>query len=137
MGFGEAVASCFRNYANFSGRARRSEFWFFRLFVTLVFVGSFVLIAIVGAATGRPDQASPIATVLTLALAIFWLAMFVPDLAVSARRLHDTDRSGWWYLLAFVPFGSIVLLVWWCMKGTDGQNSYGPDPFAPSTHVFE
>jgi uncharacterized membrane protein YhaH (DUF805 family) len=137
MGFGEAVASCFSNYANFSGRATRSEYWFFRLFVVLVFFGSLFVVGLIGAATGSPDSASAIAQVLTLLLVLFWIAILIPDLAVSVRRLHDTNRSGWWYLLAAVPFGSIVLLVWWCTKGTEGWNEYGPDPFAPSTHVFE
>jgi uncharacterized membrane protein YhaH (DUF805 family) len=137
MGFGEAVASCFRNYANFRGRARRSEFWFFRLFLFLVFIGLFVVIGVIGAAAGRPHEPNPIATFLGFAIIIFWLAIFIPDLAVTVRRLHDTDRSGWWYLLIMAPFGSIVLLVWCCMKGTDGHNNYGPDPFGPSVHVFE
>jgi uncharacterized membrane protein YhaH (DUF805 family) len=89
------------------------------------------------AATGRPHDPNPVATVLGLALVIFWLAIFIPDLAVTVRRLHDTDRSGWWYLLLIVPFGWVLVLVWMCTKGTDGQNDYGPDPFGPSVRIFE
>jgi uncharacterized membrane protein YhaH (DUF805 family) len=137
MGFGEAVSSCFRNYANFSGRARRSEFWYFRLFFFLGFVGLLLVMGAIGVAAGRPHDPDPIATFLGFALIIFWLAVFIPDLAVTVRRLHDTDHSGWWYLLLLVPFGWVVLLIWTCTKGTDGQNNYGPDPFGPSVHIFE
>lgn len=137
MGFGEAVASCFRNYAKFSGRARRSEFWFFRLFTSLVLIGLFLAMEVGFAATGPRPAPDTAVTFLGLALAIFWLAIFLPDLAVTVRRLHDTDRSGWWYLLLLVPFGWVVVLIWTCTKGTDGENNYGPDPFGPSVHVFE
>jgi len=137
MGFGAAIASCFRNYANFRDRAPRSEFWFFRLFLLLVFAGFFLVIGAIGAANERPHDPNPVAMGLSFALIIFWLAIFIPDLAVTVRRLHDVNRSGWWYLLAIVPFGSFMLLFWSCMKGTQGENDYGPDPFGSSAHVFD
>ena len=114
MTFVEAVQSGFANYVNFNGRARRSEFWWWALFqVVALFVAGFVAGLI------------HISLLSTLAV----LALFLPSLAVQARRLHDTGRSGWWVLLALVPVvGIIVLIVWWCMAGTPGVNRFGADP---------
>ncbi len=75
-------------------RARRSEFWYFRLFTFLASAGLLLVIGAVGAAAGRPHEPNPIALGLSFALIVFWLAIFIPDLAVTVRRLHDTDRSG-------------------------------------------
>jgi uncharacterized membrane protein YhaH (DUF805 family) len=122
MKFGEAVVSGLRNYFNFSGRASRSEFWLFVLFCILVpIVGS------VGDLFFFSDLAreglGPI-------YAISNLALFVPGLAVSARRLHDIDRTGWWFLITLTTIGNIWLLVWWCGKGQAGRNRFGSDPLA-------
>jgi len=69
---------------------------------------------------------SPLAT-------LFWLATITPDLAVTVRRLHDTDSSGWWILLALIPLvGMIVLIVWWCQEGSKGYNRFGGDPLQPA-----
>lgn len=114
MGFGEAISSCFGKYAGFSGRAPRSEYWYFILFYVLVLIVATVIDAVV---IGYP-----------LVQGIASIAMLLPTLAVGARRLHDLDRTGWWLLLAFVPIANILLLVWFCMKGTTGANQYGPDP---------
>lgn len=119
MNFGQAVVSGLRNYFNFSERALRSEFWFFMLFCILVGIfGSiadlFFFNALAHEGLG-PIQATGN------------LALFVPGLAVSARRLHDIDRTGWWFLLALTIIGNIWLLVWWCKKGTTGPNRFGPD----------
>jgi uncharacterized membrane protein YhaH (DUF805 family) len=73
---------------------------------------------------GIRDGVSPISSLVSLAL-------FLPGLAVSVRRLHDTDRSGWWVLLFLIPLiGAIVLLIWYCSRGTPGGNRFGPDPLA-------
>lgn len=137
MGFGEAVSTCFRKYVDFGGRAPRSEFWYFRLFAFLLFIGVFAIIGGIGAATSQPDGSNPVAMAFGLLMVAGYLAFFIPDLAVTVRRLHDTNRSGWWYLLNLVPIGPIVLLVWFCTEGTRGDNNYGPDPFGPSARVFE
>lgn len=104
-----------KKYAVFNGRARRKEYWMFILFYVLIYVGLFIVESLVG---------SPGILVL-----IFALGLLVPSVAVTIRRLHDTDRSGWWFLIAFVPIvGGIVLLVFMCLEGTGGANQYGPDP---------
>jgi uncharacterized membrane protein YhaH (DUF805 family) len=118
MGFGRAIATCFRKYVDFTGRARRSEYWFFMLFQWLVLI---LLIILDANVFGSRDGA----LVFTL-LGI--LVMFLPSLAAGVRRLHDRDQSGWMMLLPLVPFGWIILLVFLCLRGTDGPNRFGPRP---------
>ena len=114
MNFGQAIASGFSNYVNFSGRAARSEYWYWVLFNFLAGVVTEIIDTGIG---------------MSLTTAIFSLAVLLPGIAVSVRRLHDLDRTGWWVLLALVPVvGIIVLLIWFCSKGTDGPNQYGTDP---------
>jgi uncharacterized membrane protein YhaH (DUF805 family) len=113
MNFTEAVTSVFSKCAVFRGRARRSEFWWFTLFNI---AGSFVL--------GFLDSLLFGHEVLS---ALFALGTLIPVLAVTVRRLHDVDRSGWWILIGLVPLiGWIVLLVWYVREGTPGLNQFGP-----------
>ena len=106
---------CWKKYVEFSGRARRREFWIFCLFNILAGILISVLDVVLG--TGAMLNGA------------YSLAAFLPSLAVSIRRLHDTDRSGWWYLLAFLPIvGWIVLLVFDCLDSTPGDNRFGPNP---------
>jgi len=118
MGFLEAVQSCFSKYVTFSGRALRSEFWFFTLFVVL---GSLVAATLDAVLFGvRGEAGGPVSL-------IFGLGILLPNLAVSVRRLHDTGRSGWFILLGLIPLiGIIILLIWFCQRGEDGPNAYGP-----------
>jgi uncharacterized membrane protein YhaH (DUF805 family) len=119
MNFQQAIASGFRNYVNFSGRAARSEYWYWTLFVILVSIGTIIL----DRAMFPFNGVSP--------LNVLWhLAVFLPGLAVAARRLHDLDRTGWWLLLIFTGIGIILLLIWDCMRGTQDSNRFGPDPLA-------
>ena len=123
MNFQEAVQSGFSNYANFRGRACRSEFWWWQLFLVL---GGIVVALLDLFANSNIFGGSPLAMV-------FWLATIIPDLAVTVRRLHDTDSSGWWILLSLIPLiGMIVLIVWWCQEGSKGYNRFGADPLQPS-----
>ncbi len=116
MNFGQAISSGFSNYVNFSDRAYRSEYWYWFLFVVL---GQFVT-AIVDSVIG-----------IQLTTGIFSLVVLLPGIALSVRRLHDLDRTGWWLLLAFVPLvGTIILIVWFCTRGTPGPNRFGPDQLA-------
>ena len=111
----------YKKYAVFSGRARRKEYWFFTLFVTI----SFILLAIVDGITGTLDPMSGVG----LTTVIFALGSILPSIAVSVRRLHDTDRSGWWFLISLIPLiGGIVLLVFCCLDSSPGQNRFGANP---------
>jgi uncharacterized membrane protein YhaH (DUF805 family) len=118
MSFGQSVSTCFSNYANFNGRARRSEFWWFWLFVLIVqAVGQGILAVILGADSG----------LYTLLGAVLAIALAIPLYAAGARRLHDTGKSGWLQLLVLIPcVGVIVLIVLWAQQGQPADNQYGP-----------
>ena len=122
-----AVRSVLGQYATFSGRASRSEYWWWTLAVVLVMlaiglVEGALLPPMMGFEPYREQTGQPISMVVSLAL-------LLPCLAVSVRRLHDRDKSGWWYLLGLIPvIGPIVLLVWYVQAGTPGDNRFGPDP---------
>jgi uncharacterized membrane protein YhaH (DUF805 family) len=119
MQFQDAIRSGFRNYVTFSGRASRSEFWYWTLFGFLVAAVSSIL----DSALFPSMSTGPISAITSLLL-------LLPGLAVSVRRLHDIDRTGWWILITLTIIGLIVLLIWNCTKGTDGPNRFGPDPLA-------
>lgn len=112
-----------RKYADFSGRARRSEYWYFALFYLLIcFALAFIdgLIGSMNAAAG-----------IGILSGLFVLAMLIPSLAVTVRRLHDTDRSGWWFFISLVPLiGPIVLLVFSVQDSQAGANRFGSNPKA-------
>jgi len=113
MGFGEAIASCFGKYVQFWGRASRSEYWYFALFNILLSIAA----DLVSASTGQRLEALS---------GLVGLALFLPGLSVTARRLHDTDRSAWWMLLWFIPvIGWIIMIVFLCQKPGPGRNRFG------------
>ena len=109
-------------YAVFTGRSRRSEYWFFMLFVCLIGVALFAAGMYVTKATGGPP------TLAEYLLDFFSLLIFLPSLVVSVRRLHDIGMNGWWVLLNLVPLGGLVLLVLLCQDSQPGDNNYGPNP---------
>jgi uncharacterized membrane protein YhaH (DUF805 family) len=119
MNFQQAIVSCIRNYVGFEGRAARSEYWYWVLFVVLLGAVTSVL----DLALFPGNELSPLNLISTIVL-------LLPNIAVSARRLHDIDRTGWWLLLVFTIIGGLVLLYWAFVKGTNGVNRYGPDPLA-------
>lgn len=113
--FMTAIKTVTGKYADFSGRARRSEYWFWSLALILVYIVGLILTAI----------AKPFFVLLIIA----YLAVLVPSLAVAVRRLHDTGKSGWFVLIGLVPLvGGIVMLVFTVMDSTPGDNQYGPNP---------
>ena len=134
MSFTDAVRTCISKFATFDGRATRSEFWWFYLFAALVgFIGYVpILILTVIGASSNDGAISSIFTILTAIFWILWfivvIALYIPLLAVGSRRLHDRGQSGWLQLLLLVPCGNIVLIVFWVMEGTPGDNAYGPKP---------
>lgn len=104
-----------KRYADFSGRARRKEFWMFMLVSFLVSLGISVLAMML-----RP---------LSVLTWVYSLAVLVPSVAVGTRRLHDTGRSGWMQLLLLIPIvGFIIVLIFWCQDSAPGDNAYGPNP---------
>lgn len=121
MDFMTAVRTCLSKYVDFSGRARRSEYWYFALFTFLAGIVTNILDSIVGTDYDGATSGGLLNTLVSLAL-------FLPGLAAGVRRLHDTDRSGWWILIGLIPIvGWILIIVWFC---TDSKpdNKYGPNP---------
>lgn len=117
MSFGEAIGRVFQNYANFNGRARRSEYWYFVLFN-----------AIIGGVFGVLGYVFDSSVVLTMIQGLYSLVILIPEIAVSTRRLHDIGKSGWWQLLELTIIGIIPLIIWYCRDSQPGENLYGPNP---------
>ena len=114
MSFADSIRTVFSKYVDFSGRARRSEYWWFYLLYVIVAI----VIAAIDAAIKNP-----------ILLVLVVLAFLLPTLAVTVRRLHDTGKSGWMILIGIIPLvGGIILLVFLCQDSQPGQNAYGPSP---------
>ena len=114
-----------KKYAVFEGRARRKEYWMFFLFSALISI----ILAVIDEFMGWQFEMG--GDIIGFLGTLYYLAVVVPYLAVIFRRLHDTERSGWWILIAFIPIvGVLVLLVFLILQGTEGENRYGPDPKA-------
>lgn len=117
----EWYLKCFKQYVDFSGRARRKEYWMFTLF-------NLIIAVVLGFIDGILGWTS---TEIGLGVlgGIYSLAVLLPGLAVGVRRLHDIGKSGWNYLLAFIPLvGAIILIVWFCKEGENGSNTWGINP---------
>ena len=121
-----------RKYAVFEGRARRSEYWQFVAFLSGVAFVALVAVAVVSDGLQTIDaeaSSSPLVDALIGLLGLAYLAILIPLLAVTVRRLHDTNRSGWWVFIRIVPIvGGLVLFVFTVLEGSKGRNSYGADP---------
>ncbi len=107
MTFGKAISTCLSKYADFDGRASRPEYWWFYLFTLLVSWGALII---------DPTE---------ILYFLFGIAFLLPGLAAGARRLHDTDRSGWWQLIGLTIIGLIPLIIWLASQGDDQENQYG------------
>ena len=113
------------NYVNFEGRARRTEYWMFNLIHIIIIFA----LAFLGGFFGDSEAS----LIIMIPLLIYVLGTFLPALAVTVRRLHDTGKSGWYYLFTLIPYiGSFILLIFMVIDGDTGQNKYGPDPKAIS-----
>jgi uncharacterized membrane protein YhaH (DUF805 family) len=121
MNFKEAVQAGFQNYVNFKGRAARSEYWWWTLFSFLASLSAAIIDTVIfpGTLVGE----GPIYIVTALAL-------LLPSLGLMFRRIHDLEKSAWWLLLMLVPLVNLIMLIWFCKKGTDGNNRFGPDPLS-------
>jgi uncharacterized membrane protein YhaH (DUF805 family) len=114
-------AGCYRKYATFTGRARRAEYWWYTLFNAIIYI---VLIT-VGILVSNAGQNT---AVLGALVGIYIVAVLLPTLAVTCRRLHDAGLSGWWQLLGFIPLGGIAVFIMTLLESNPGTNRYGPDP---------
>ena len=107
------------DYFKFQGRARRKEYWMFTLFSSIIYTIFFIIFAKI--------MSSPNGYIITVV--IYTLAVFFPTLAVTVRRLHDINRSGWWYLLNFIPvIGVLIIFIFLLLDSTPGDNNYGENP---------
>lgn len=106
-----------KHYADFSGRANRKQFWLYALWLGVVYIVIGILSAALGEKAGNA------------VIALVGLALIVPNLAITVRRLHDTDRSGWWVLISLLPLiGGLILFVFEVLPGTPGENRFGSQP---------
>lgn len=119
-----------KRYADFNGRARRKEYWMFQLFNMLAMLVMYIPSILIAVALDAPAFA-------TVLPGLYLLAVILPTIAVTVRRFHDQDKSGWWFLLALIPsVGSIILIVFMCLEGTPGPNRYGPNPKDPYQQAY-
>ena len=109
-------------YADFSGRAPRAVYWWFYLMVIIGYFVASILDSVVG--TGGMMRSFGVLTMIVM------LGLLLPSIAAGVRRLHDTDRSGWWLLIAIIPLIGLVLIYFLVLEGTKGDNRFGPDPYA-------
>jgi uncharacterized membrane protein YhaH (DUF805 family) len=124
MNFTDAVTAVFKKYTVFSGRSLRSEFWYWALFTLIISIILSILDSIVFD-TKADSGTGPFSL-------IFSLATIIPTIAVTVRRLHDINKSGWWILISFTIIGIIPLIYWYCQPGTAGNNDFGgPAPSKP------
>lgn len=134
MSFVQAIQSVFSKYADFNGRARRSEYWYFTLFnmivsIALSGVGN-IIVRLLPFVSAESHSGQFISNSLS---SIWFVAIIVPVLALITRRLHDIGKSGWSYLMILVPIiGFIIVLVWFCKDSQNGPNQYGDSPKYPT-----
>jgi uncharacterized membrane protein YhaH (DUF805 family) len=122
VGFGEAIRQAFKNIFTYQGRASRSAYWWFALFQFIAVVGLFIVLAVVGGLGGGSNAAAGLIAILVIVASVI---MFLVGLPLTIRRLHDSDKTGWWVLIGLIPFGGIVLLVFTLLEGTPGPNRFG------------
>lgn len=135
MTFIESVKSAYRNYVKFSGRASRSEYWWYALFQGVIAI---VIAVIEGGTTTVTTVDGLSAAYAAGPVGSVWaLVNLIPSIAIGVRRLHDKDRSGWWLLIIFIPLvGALVLLYWFVTRGSESANRFGPDPLGPTGSIF-
>lgn len=132
--FTQSVKTVLAKYATFDGRAPRSEYWWFALFVFLASIPlSLIDQMVVAPALGFESFKEDTPQLLSM---VFSLALLLPGITVAVRRMHDLDKSGWWVLIVFIPLlGILLMLYWFVQAGTNGSNRFGPDPIESHQQV--
>ena len=130
MSFVDAVKAYFFKWNDFRSRSIRSEYWWGTLFLTLAsYLSGFIIVGFMGFTFGNAGfSESAVEVAIVIAMVPLQVFIIISGTCLVIRRLHDVDRSGWWYLIMFTFIGVIPLLIWWCTKGTDGDNRFGKDP---------
>ncbi len=114
-----------KKFADFSSRSRRTEYWMFVLFSFVIYIALGIILSLIGSV----DPTGMIASLGFILMTIVQIALLIPSLAVTVRRLHDTGRSGWWILISFLPvIGVIILIVFMVLDSQPGDNNWGPNP---------
>ncbi len=137
MGFVDAVKSFYKRYVDFSGRSSRSEYWWVQLFyiLTIIILTLPLIIAMASSPNGKLSDSNMF---WIFPVVVFILAGIIPMIALTVRRFHDQDKSGWFFLLNFIPsVGGIIVLVFMCLKGTAGPNRFGHDPLGTAGNTFD
>ncbi|ARN71042.1 hypothetical protein BST91_04950 [Nonlabens tegetincola] len=131
-GIKDSLKDVFNKYAVFTGRSRRSEYWFLVLFNILVVFGLYLLLI-----PFAVNQSEDGLILILILWSLYMLTVFIPSLAVTVRRLHDTGRSGWNYFLSLIPFvGSIILIIYLAEDSQPGHNNWGPNPKGIGNNTF-
>jgi len=118
------------NYANFKGRASRKEYWMYTLIFTVLFIALMtIMFSVLSFSDETGIEAGPGVYLTVILVIVFLFAHFIPSIALTVRRLHDTGKSGWWYLIVFVPYlGNFVIFIFTLIDGDRGDNKYGSNP---------
>ncbi len=120
MSFVEAVTYAIQDFAVFEGRSRRSEYWYYYLFTCLVGLALGIIFGIIARLTNFP---------LLIVQSVLIFIVCIPQIALTVRRLHDTNKSGWYWFVIFIPFVGVILFFYWLVKDSDyGDNDYGASP---------
>jgi len=109
----EYFLDAFKKYGDFSGRATRQEYWMYILIFFLIYIALIVIDSLMG---------------MMLLSVLFSLVCLIPNISITARRLHDTGRSGWWQLIGIIPLIGLIVMIIFLTQDSHGQNEYGPDP---------
>lgn len=137
IGFQDAVKLFYKRYVDFQGRSARAEYWWVILYQIIIYLILVVLFAFMGGDL-ESGQASGGANLILIIGLLFLLVNFIPGIALIIRRFHDQDKSGWFYLLNFIPYvGGLVIFVFMCLEGTRGQNRFGMDPLEQGYSMFD
>ena len=118
------------NYANFKGRARRKEYWMYTLIFTVLLIALMtIMFSVLSFSDESEIETGPGVYLTVILVIVFLFAHFIPTIALTVRRLHDTGKSGWWYLIVLVPYlGNFVIFIFTLIDGDRGDNKYGSNP---------